>query len=79
MNDGPSLMQEGLVRGYEGPRKRIMMADDIAENRTVAIDMQIQLGFEQRTTHHIDKGYQSKTILILVTQYLERKEVSQDK
>lgn len=34
------------VTGYEGPRKRVLVVDDVAENRAVVIDMLGQLGFE---------------------------------
>ncbi len=34
------------VVGYEGPRKKILVVDDVAENRAVVIDMLGQLGFE---------------------------------
>ncbi len=34
------------VIGYQGPRKKILVVDDIAENRAVAIDMLGELGFE---------------------------------
>ncbi|MDO8770346.1 MAG: ATP-binding protein [Burkholderiaceae bacterium] len=34
------------VAGYQGPRKKILVVDDVAENRAVAVDMLKQLGFE---------------------------------
>ena len=34
------------VSGYAGPRKKILVVDDIAENRAVAIDLLTPLGFE---------------------------------
>ncbi len=44
---GPvASVQEGFVRGYEGPRKKILVVDDVAENRAVVIDMLRQLGFD---------------------------------
>ena len=33
------------VIGYEGPRKKILVVDDVAENRAVAVDMLSRLGF----------------------------------
>jgi signal transduction histidine kinase/CheY-like chemotaxis protein len=36
------------VAGYEGPRKKILVVDDIPENRAVAVDMLSHLGFEMR-------------------------------
>lgn len=34
------------VTGYKGPRKKILIVDDVAENRAVLVDMLGQLGFE---------------------------------
>lgn len=36
---------ERLIAGYEGERKTVLVVDDIAENRAVAIDMLTQIGF----------------------------------
>ncbi|GAB7541356.1 ATP-binding protein [Cupriavidus sp. 8B] len=36
---------EWAVSGYEGPRQTILVADDLAENRAVAVEMLGQLGF----------------------------------
>jgi PAS domain S-box-containing protein len=36
----------GYISGYQGPRKTILVIDDIAENRTVVADMLAQLGFD---------------------------------
>ena len=41
---GPQI--EGRVTGYAGPRRRVLVADDVAENRAVLIDMLEPLGFE---------------------------------
>ena len=38
--------REPGAAGYQGPRKKILVVDDIAENRTVAVDMLNQFGFE---------------------------------
>ena len=38
--------REWLVTGYEGSRKTVMVVDDVAENRAMAIDMVSQLGFD---------------------------------
>lgn len=40
---------ESVVTGYEGPRKRVLVVDDVAENRAVIVDMLDQLGFEMVT------------------------------
>jgi CheY-like chemotaxis protein len=37
---------ERLVTGYEGPRKKVLVVDDVAANRAMAVDMLSQLGFE---------------------------------
>ena len=36
----------GTVTGYAGPRKKVLVVDDIAENRAVVIDLLTPLGFE---------------------------------
>ena len=40
------LPSEWAVSGYKGARKTILVADDIAANRAVAVDMLGQLGFD---------------------------------
>ena len=37
---------ERLVTGYEGPRKTVLVVDDVVANRTMAFDMLTQLGFD---------------------------------
>jgi PAS domain S-box-containing protein len=37
---------EGVMTGYEGPRKRILVVDDVTENRAVVVDMLSPLGFD---------------------------------
>lgn len=44
---------EGPIVGYAGARKRILVVDDIAENRAVAIEMLDRLGF---TMDHASNG-----------------------
>jgi PAS domain S-box-containing protein len=36
---------ERLVSGYKGPRKTVLVVDDVAENRAVMVDMLAPLGF----------------------------------
>ena len=36
---------EQFVTGYAGPRKKVLVVDDVAENRAMAVDMVSQLGF----------------------------------
>ena len=35
-----------IVTGYAGPRKKVLVVDDVAENRAVVIDLLTPLGFE---------------------------------
>jgi CheY-like chemotaxis protein len=37
---------ERIVTGYEGPRKKVLVVDDVAANRAMAVDMLNQLGFD---------------------------------
>jgi PAS domain S-box-containing protein len=37
---------ERIVTGYEGPRKKVLVIDDVAANRAMAVDMLSQLGFD---------------------------------
>jgi PAS domain S-box-containing protein len=37
---------ERLVTGYEGPRKKVLVVDDVSANRAMAVDMLRQLGFD---------------------------------
>jgi signal transduction histidine kinase/CheY-like chemotaxis protein len=41
-----SALAETIVTGYEGPRRTVLVVDDIAENRAVIVDMLGQIGFE---------------------------------
>ena len=43
-HDSPAIEQ--LVTGYEGARRRVLVADDMPENRMLAHDMLVPLGFE---------------------------------
>lgn len=36
----------GVVSGYQGSRKKVLVVDDVAENRAVLVDMLGQIGFE---------------------------------
>jgi len=37
---------EQLITGYRGPRRRVMVVDDVDENRTLLVDILSHLGFE---------------------------------
>jgi PAS domain S-box-containing protein len=41
-----AVMASRAVTGYAGPRKTVLVVDDIAENRAVVIDLLTPLGFE---------------------------------
>ena len=51
------------VTGYEGPRKKILVVDDIAENRAVVIDMLSQIGFEMSEAENGQKGLEKAQAL----------------
>jgi PAS domain S-box-containing protein len=36
----------GVVIGYQGPRKKVLIVDDVVENRAVVVNMLGQIGFE---------------------------------
>lgn len=42
----PATAPIRIVTGYQGPRKTVLIVDDVAENRTVVADMLKPLGFE---------------------------------
>jgi CheY-like chemotaxis protein len=43
---------EGIITGYGGPRRRVLIADDIASNRAAMVEMLAMVGFE--TTEAVD-------------------------
>ena len=40
-----------IVVGYDGERKKVLVVDDVEENRMVLIDMLRPLGFLKRVEH----------------------------
>jgi CheY-like chemotaxis protein len=42
---GMTALPERFVTGYAGPRKKVLVVDDVAENRAMAVAMVSQLGF----------------------------------
>jgi CheY-like chemotaxis protein len=42
----PAGAPEWVVTGYRGPRRKVLVVDDVAENRAVLVDMLVHLGFE---------------------------------
>ena len=51
------------VAGYQGPRKKILVVDDIAENRAVAVDMLSQIGFEMSEAANGEMGLEQAQAL----------------
>jgi len=41
-----AALPEWVVTGYRGPRRKVLVVDDVAENRAVVVDMLGHLGFE---------------------------------
>jgi PAS domain S-box-containing protein len=41
-----AVPSKGIVTGYEGPRKKILVVDDVTENRAVVVNMLGPLGFD---------------------------------
>jgi CheY-like chemotaxis protein len=41
----PASKSKSIVTGYQGPRRKVLIVDDVAENRAVLIDMLGPLGF----------------------------------
>lgn len=37
---------EGMATGYEGPRRKVLVADDVADNRTIIAEVLGELGFD---------------------------------
>ena len=50
-----TVVDEKTVTGYAGPRKKILVVDDVAENRKVVTDFLLPLGFEVREA---ENGYE---------------------
>jgi PAS domain S-box-containing protein len=42
----PDVLPERVVTGYLGPRRKILLVDDVAENRALMRDMLAHIGFE---------------------------------
>jgi signal transduction histidine kinase/DNA-binding NarL/FixJ family response regulator len=44
--DDPMPPPERVITGYSGPRRRVLIADDIASNRNVLVEMLTMVGFD---------------------------------
>ncbi|WP_151635873.1 AAA family ATPase [Noviherbaspirillum aerium] len=58
-----ALPAELVVTGYEGPRKKVLVVDDIAENRAMLIDMLSPLGFEMVAAENGCDGVEKAQVL----------------
>ncbi len=56
--------QQSCVTGYRGPRKKILVVDDVAKNRAVLVDMLGQLGFEMSEAESGREGLEKAQILL---------------
>ena len=54
---------KSIVTGYEGPRRTILVVDDVAENRAVVVDMLRPLGFEMDEAVNGCEGVEKARIL----------------
>jgi PAS domain S-box-containing protein len=45
-----------VIRGYEGPRKKVLVVDDVVENRAVLVDVLTHLGFEVSQARNGEEG-----------------------
>ena len=54
---------ESVVTGYEGPRKKVLVVDDVAENRAMVVDMLGSLGFEMAEAANGCDGVEKAQIL----------------
>ncbi|MDP3841667.1 MAG: ATP-binding protein [Oxalobacteraceae bacterium] len=53
----------GVVSGYQGPRKKVLVVDDVAENRAVMIDMLGQIGFQMAAAKNGREGLEQAQAL----------------
>jgi PAS domain S-box-containing protein len=60
----------GIIRGYEGPRKKILIVDDLDEGRALLMEMLQPLGFELAQAANgregVDRAVAQKPDLILI-------------
>ncbi|WNG18471.1 ATP-binding protein [Cystobacter fuscus] len=47
---------DGVVTGYHGPRKKILVVDDVAENRAMVVELLGRLGFEMTEAENGREG-----------------------
>jgi signal transduction histidine kinase/CheY-like chemotaxis protein len=51
-----AVSRKRTMIGYDGPRRKVLIVDDVAENRALAVDLLGELGFE---THEATNGRQA--------------------
>ncbi|MFY0578523.1 ATP-binding protein [Cystobacter fuscus] len=54
---------DGLVTGYQGPRKKVLVVDDVAENRAMVVELLGRLGFEMTEAENGLEGLDKARIL----------------
>ncbi|PTL76219.1 ATP-binding protein [Vitiosangium sp. GDMCC 1.1324] len=61
---------DGVVTGYHGPAKKVLVVDDVAENRAVVVELLARLGFEMTEAENgregLDKARALQPDLILM-------------
>lgn len=66
----PAMPAAEMVVGYQGPRKKILVVDDVAENRRMLVDMLGPLGFEmveaENGAEGVEKAQAHRPDLILM-------------
>jgi len=46
--DAVAPQREGMASGYDGPRRKVLVADDVADNRAIIAEVLGELGFDVR-------------------------------
>ncbi|ATB40887.1 periplasmic sensor hybrid histidine kinase [Cystobacter fuscus] len=54
---------DGVVTGYQGPRKKVLVVDDVAENRAMVVELLGRLGFEMTEAENGLEGVDKARIL----------------
>ena len=59
----PALIADRIATGYEGERKKVLIVDDVEENRHVLVDMLRPLGFLTYEAHNGHEGLERAVAL----------------
>lgn len=54
---------DGVVTGYQGPRKKVLVVDDVAENRAMVVELLGRLGFEMSEAENGREGLDKARLL----------------